>query len=146
MFIDNLKKQSDNFNEERKSVINEITESFKNYCNEKLKNFLEKNIGADEIQKRAYTLYGEYWEYHEGCSGTHFYLAGWTWKNPDADEYSYASTTYKKVSLLDIQSELLGDCVHYLREKLESLGFRNVDYNKEYNRLGYIKYKIVLHW
>lgn len=104
--IEKLQAESNNINAVKNEVISEITTSFSNYLENDFESFLEKNINNSAKQKREYNLCYEFWEHIPGCSPTHFFVAGWKWKNESVPNYSYDQSFYKGIRLKDIQEEV----------------------------------------
>lgn len=146
-FVDTLKVKSEKVKATQREVIEEIVGLFKDYLDNGLEKYLERVIGQDDIKKRKKVLYMEFWRHHEGCSGTHFNIAGFRFRNQDVDEYSYEADYYKGVNLMDIQKEVIGGCSNLLYPKLREMGFDvNVIKYEIHKRLEILQCEVEISW
>lgn len=144
--INELREKSNNVEINRQEVIAEIKAYFDEHLDsDKLENYLRKHIGEYEVAKRKIHTKVEFWEWHDGCSDTHFYCCGKYWHNPE-DSRNYVSRTYKDIELIDVQEEI---CI-YLRAKLirrmEELGFNLVKEERQKSRFGYFNTLLYFGW
>lgn len=139
--IEKLQAESNNINAVKNEVISEITTAFSNYLDNDFENFLEKNIGNSAKQKREYNLYYEFWEHIPGCSPTHFFVAGWKWKNESVPNYSQDQNFYKGIRLKDIQEEVMTHLLFLLKKHLKKEGFTYSE-----NRLNYRSGVVSIYW
>lgn len=131
----------------RNDIKREIIMYFDKYLNsEKFDEYLKSRLDNDAISKRKLVLYVSFWNYHPGCSGTHFQCCNRRWTNPDEDEYSFNSSKYKGIKLIDIQVDVVNGICKLIKDAMYDREFSDVCINREFNRLGYADYKIVVSW
>ena len=146
-FVDNLKAKSEKVEVTQGEVVKEIVGLFKDYLENGLEKYLERVIKEDDIKKRKKVLYIEFWIHHEGCSGTHFNIAGFHFRNTNVDEYSYEADYYKGIYLMDIQKEVIDECSNLLYPKLREMGFDvNVIKYEIHPRLKILQCKVEISW
>lgn len=146
-FVDNLKAKSEKVEVTQGEVVKEIVGLFKDYLENGLEKYLERVIEQDDIKKRKKVLYMEFWRHHEGCSGTHFNIAGFRFRNTNVDECSYEANYYKGVYLMDIQKEVIDGCSNLLYPKLREMGFDvNVIKYEIHKRLEILQCEVEISW
>ena len=146
-FVDKLRNKSEEVKTTQLAVVNEITKLFQDYLDNDFENFLEKHISEDNIKERNKILTMEFWRYVSGCSGTHFYMAGFWFRNKDVDEYSYDANYYKGVKLSDIQEDVIDTCIELLYLKLKEMGFSfGLTKHKMHPVLDVLQCEVELRW
>lgn len=143
--ITELKVKSNSADNVKKEVIEEIKGYFDKYLDEGLENFLHQKIGNKEIKERKVFIMTEFWEYHEGCSTTHFYCAGKFWYNPEIKD-GWESHNYKGVELRTINEEIGGYLTTKLEERMCKLGFTLLSKEKQKSRFGYYNTHFYFGW
>ena len=112
--INELRAKSASVENTKAEVIAEIKASFDKFLNgEKFEEHLGRYINGSDIKARKTFMAVEFWEYHSGCSTTHFSCAGIRWYNPENKE-GYESCEYKGVELRTIDKEVCS----YLSDRL----------------------------
>lgn len=144
--INELREKSVKANNIKQEVIEEIKNYFDKYLQgDKLELFLRKAINVSDIKERKKFMQIKFWEYHEGCSDTHFYCSGLSWENPE-NKHGIKSWEYKGVKLRDIQDEVCGYLTRTLIDRMEQLGFHIVSNEYKPNRLGYYERHFYFGW
>lgn len=134
--INELKAKSDNTDNVKREVIEEIQAYFDKYLEEKLENFLQKRIGDTEIKERKVFMKVEFWAYHSGCSTTNFYCAGKYWYNPEIKD-GWKSHDYRGVELRTINEEVCEYLTKQLEKRMCELGFNLLSKEKQKSRMEY---------
>ena len=100
-------------------IVNYFTETFNSqkYL-DWLENFLMSKINEG---KRTYSFENKFWQYHSGCSGTHFKVGFKTWENEPKD-----STKYNGIDLSTIQKPVIDGAISALKDTLKREGIRVV--------------------
>lgn len=128
-------------------IKNEILNKCAKYLNsEEFDAYLEKRMDKNALDKRTLTLYTDFWEYHSGCSATHFRCANWYWFTPDCEKYSWDSHYYKGVRLEEIHKDIVEGFCGLLKEAMMDKGFSNIHINRKINNLGYAEYEVIIRW
>lgn len=106
---------------------------------------LEKRLtqSKDTINNRSYKMNVEFWDYHSGCSSTHFRIFCFEWNNPEGK--SFESRNYKGVRLFSIHKEVCARLFQMTIDKLHKMGFVT-SYQGNYNNLGYYEKEITIRW
>lgn len=127
-------KRNKMINNEEK-IIDEIEKYYEEYFNNgEFETRLEKGITEEEIRKGEFWVRIEFWEHHDGCSGTHFRCGGKKWENTE-DIYS---NKVKGVLLRDIHKTICGFRLEpMLKKKMQQLGFKYLRCEDKEGRLGY---------
>jgi hypothetical protein len=144
--INELKTKSENAENTKQEIINEIKKYFDEYLDgDKLENYLKQIIGESEINKRQVFMKVEFWGYHDGCSDTHFYCGGKMWYNPE-NKSGWKSRSYRGVELRTIDEEIGEYLSAKLMDKMEQLGFNVLSSEKQNGRLGYYNKHFYFGW
>lgn len=144
--INELRERSEDANNVKQEVIEEIKKYFYEYLQgEQLEHFLRKSISDSDIKKRKKFIQIKFWEYHAGCSDTYFYCSGLYWENPE-NKHGIKSWEYKGVKLKDIQDEICEYLTKTLIDRMEQLGFHIVSNEYKPNRLGYYERYFYFGW
>ena len=145
-FISELRAKSEKAENHRASVIAEIKSSFdRNINSANFEDYLKRRIGASDIKQRKTFMKVEFWEYHSGCSTTHFHCGGLEWYNPENRE-GWASHSYKGVELSEIDEEIGQYLSSLLENRMRELGFYVVSKENSKGRLGYYHYNYYFGW
>ena len=144
--INELRAKSASVENTKAEIIAEIKASFdKILDSERFEDHLKRYIDASDIKKRKTFMDVEFWEYHDGCSTTHFKCGGVYWHNPENRD-GWASHRYKGIELISINKEI-GE---YLSVKLESrmceLGFEMISKEPQNSRFGYYDVHYYFGW
>lgn len=144
--INELRAKSNNVEDIKKEVIKEITSCFDKYLDgEKFENYLRQRISDDDIRNRKFYMGVNFWEYHDGCSTTHFSCGGLCWYNPENKD-GYQSCEYKGIELNTIDKEV----GVYLSDKLErtmtELGFELLSKERRKSRFDYYQMDYYFGW
>lgn len=135
--VDELIQKSQKVSEVKQEVIAEIELYFDRYFNsEEFEKSLKGCIRADDIKNRKTGVHIQFWEYHEGCSTTHFQCYTKTWTNPEHSD-GRKSHSYKGIDLLDVSEEICLYIKARLLEKMNELGFRYISFEDLSGRLHY---------
>ena len=146
-FLNNLKAESNQWENTRNEVINEIVNDFNHWVEKGgVEKYLKAHISDQDKQARHSKIFGEFWAYHAGCSGTRFEIGGWVWKTPGVPEYDYASHKYRKIPLVEIQDDVLQKLIDIYIGKLRDMGFFISDTSSRKNNLGYTEVNIIIQW
>jgi hypothetical protein len=146
-FLNSLKAESNQWENTRNEIINEIVNEFNTWvANGGIEKYLKSHISNQDKQARQSRIFGEFWAYHSGCSGTHFYIGGWTWKTPGVPEYDYRSHSYRGIHLIEIQDDVLRQLTRIYIGKLLNMGFTVADTSSRQNNLGYTETNIIIKW
>ena len=130
----------------KNEVIAEIKTYFDKYLNgDGLENFLRSTIRESEIKERKVFTKVTFWEYHDGCSTTHFYCCGKAWYNPENKD-GWNSHTYKGVALSTIDKEIGNYLSTRLMSRMNELGFYLVSKEDCKRRLGYYETYFYFGW
>ena len=130
----------------KNEVIAEIKNAFDKYLNgDGLENYLRKRIGTTEIKERKVFMSVEFWEYHDGCSTTHFHCGGGVWYNPENKD-GWKSHDYKGVELRTIDKEIGNYLSARLVSRMNELGFYLVSKEDATSRLGYYHTNFYFGW
>ena len=144
--INELREKSANAEATKSEVIAEIKSSFDKYLNsDRLENYLKRRIGDTEIKERKVFMRVEFWEYHDGCSTTHFHCGGCEWYNPE-NKQGWKSHTYKGVELRNIDREVCDYLSSRLVSRMNELGFYLVSKDDQKSRLGYYDTHFYFGW
>lgn len=143
--LNKLQAESNKMANTKEEIVTEIKDSFSKYLNEKLENFLERNINDKAKQERKYKLTYDFWEYVPGCTKTRFYIAGWEWCNKEVPDYSVEQDYYKGFRLHDIQDIIIEQLIPILINFLKVNGFHCENY-RERDRFNNIKGEVVISW
>lgn len=144
--INELREKSANANNVKQEVIEEIKNYFDKYLQgDGLEQFLRKAIDKTDIKERKKFMQIKFWEYHSGCSTTHFYCSGIEWFNPE-NTNDILSCEYKGIKLRDIQNEVCNYLSDTLVKKMIELGFHVVSNEYKPNRLGYYERHFYFGW
>ena len=145
-FISELRAKSEQAENHRASVIAEIKASFDKFINsEQFEERLKRYIDTSDIKQRKTFMKVEFWEYHSGCSTTHFHCGGFEWYNPD-DREGWASHRYKGVELSQIDEEVGKYLSSLLENRMRELGFYMVSKENAKGRLGHYHYNYYFGW
>lgn len=125
-FLDDINKVKAETFDKKQSVINDITNHFKEELNrpdfeDRLKKDIIRSIKTDS---KTY-LHVEYWKHHDGCSETHYGLS--YCKRFHGNE-GYDNNYYNGVDLWAIRYDAVRRMCELCENKLHSLGLR---YSKE---------------
>lgn len=144
--INNLNEASRKANSKNDEIILEIEQYFKDKINsESFEADLERHIRSyGDILNRKCKASIEFWEYHDGCTATHFQFLCYRWKNPENPE-GWESRRYKGVELRDISNITCERLMQIARYKLEQLGFA-VSFSDASNALGYFDKIVTIRW
>ena len=146
MLINELREKSANAETTKNEIIAEIKNAFDTYLNsDKLETYLRNKIGKTEIAERKVFMKIEFWEYHSGCSTTHFYCAGAEWYNPENKD-GWASHTYKGIELREIDREIGEYLSTRLISRMNELGFYVVSKEYQKSRFGYYERYFYFGW
>lgn len=144
--ITELKNKSNNADNTKAQVVAEIKQYFDEYLDGTgLENFLRARIGESEIKERKVFMHVKFWEYHAGCSDTHFYCGGKEWRNPE-NQYDISSWTYKGVELRTIDKEVCEYLTEKLVRKMDELGFTLLFKEQQKSRLEYSDVHFYFGW
>lgn len=144
--ITELREKSANAENTKSEVVAEIKTYFDQYLNsDALENYLRRIIGKSEIRDRKVFLKVEFWEYHSGCSTTHFHCGGKEWRNPE-NEWDWKSHCYKGVELRTIDKEIGSYLSSRLISRMNELGFYLVSREDKQSRLGYYENYFYFGW
>lgn len=144
--ITELREKSANAETVKGEVIAEIKNAFDKYLNsDRLENYLRHRIGTDEIKARQVFMDVEFWEYHSGCSTTHFRCGGCEWYNPE-NKYGWESYKYKGVELIAINKEVCNYLSERLVSRMNELGFHLVSKEDQKSRFGYYDTNFYFGW
>lgn len=144
--IDELKEKSVKAEFTKSEVIAEIKSEFDKYLNsDRLENYLKRRIGNTEIKERKVFMKVEFWEYHSGCSTTHFHCGGYEWYNPKNKD-GWESHTYNGIELKDISNEIGEYLSSRLTSRMNELGFYTISKEKQNGRLGYYNTHFYFGW
>lgn len=144
--INELKEKSAKAEITKSEVVAEIKNDFDKYLNsDRLENYLKRIIGNSEIKARKVFMKVEFWEYHSGCSTTHFHCGGYEWYNPDNRD-GWESHTYKGVELITINDEIGKYLSTRLTDRMNELGFYIVSKEKQNGRFGYYNTHFYFGW
>lgn len=144
--VNELRTKSTNIENAKAEIIAEIKASFDKFLDsEKFEKHLERYISDDDIEQRKTFMSVKFWEYHDGCSTTHFNCGGVRWYNPENKD-GYDSHQYKGIELCSINKEV-GE---YLTTKLENrmceLGFALLSKEDQKSRFGYYNTHFYFGW
>ena len=135
--INELREKSANAEIVKSEVIAEIKNAFDKYLNsDRLENYLKGSIGTSEIKERKVFMMVKFWEYHSGCSTTHFHCGGAVWYNPENRD-GWDSHRYKGVELSTIDKEIGNYLSERLVNRMNELGFYLVSKENQKSNLGY---------
>ena len=134
--INDLKAKSNEVENTKKSIIEEIKAYFDEYLENRLEKFLEKRIGEEEIKERKVCLRVSFWAYKSGCSTTNFHCGGGVWFNPIEKE-GYKSQYYKGIELETLDKEIGDYLSKKLKNKMQDLGFSLIIERKIESRFDY---------
>lgn len=138
---------SNNAELSKMNVRDEIINAYADYVkSQSFQDYIKGRLDSEALNNRMLKIYVEFWEYHEGCSGTHFRCGGWRWRNPDVPEYSYEGNKYKGVRLLDIQLPVVEGVCDVFKNAMREEGFSNISIIRQKNNLGYADYEVVVRW
>ena len=144
--ITELKAKSNNADNTKKEIIEEIKRYFDEYLDGTgLENFLRARIGDSEIKARKMFTKIEFWAYHAGCSTTHFYCGGKEWYNPE-NMYDIESWCYKGIELRTIDKDVCDYLATKLVEKMDELGFTLLSIEPQKNSCGYYDTHFYFGW
>ena len=144
--INELREKSANAEAIKSEVIAEIKNAFDKYLNgDRLENYLRKIIGNSEIKERKVMLCVKFWEYHSGCSTTHFRCGGCEWYNPENRD-DWKSHRYKGVELQTISDEVCNYLSARLMSRMNELGFYLVSKEDAKGRLSYYNTNYYFGW
>jgi hypothetical protein len=144
--INELKEKSTKAEVTKNEVIAEIKSEFDKYLNsDRLENHLKQRIGNTEIKERKVFMKVEFWEYHSGCSTTHFHCGGCEWYNPEYKD-GWNSHTYNGIELKDISNEICEYLSSRLINRMNELGFYTISKEKQNGRLGYYNTHFYFGW
>lgn len=125
--LQNVKMETEKVNND---IVCEIVNYFKEeMASERFENELKSRIMGDIKNNRKETcLQVEFWEHHDGCSPTNFYVSGC--------ERWCKGTYYNGVRLLDVSKDVVHELLIMFTKKLSDLGltYRVENYG---GRLGY---------
>lgn len=141
-FIDELRAKSADAEYTKAQVIAEIKQYFDEYLDGTgLENFLKYRIGESEIKNRKVFMKVNFWEYHEGCSGTQFHCGGKLWEHPQR-----TSSSYKGVELRTVDKEIGDYLAEKLVNKMRNLGFTLLSQEPKNSWLGYYETHFYFGW
>lgn len=144
--INELKAKSNQADNTKQEVIQEIKNYFDEYLNgEQFENFLKANIREDDIKKREKLLLVEFWEYSSGCSTTSFYCGGKYWYNPECKD-GWGSHAYKGVDLKTVDKEVCRYLAQRLISRMDDLGFKLLRQEDKTSWLGYYNRHFCFGW
>lgn len=144
--INELREKSANAESIKSEVIAEIKNAFDKYLNsDKLENYLRRRIGDTEIKERKVFMAVEFWEYHDGCSTTHFHCGGAEWYNPE-NRNGWDSHTYKGIELITINKEVCDYLSTRLMSRMNELGFYLISKEDQKSRFGYYDTNFYFGW
>lgn len=144
--INELREKSVSAEIIKNEVIAEIKNAFDTYLNsDRLENYLRKRIGNTEIKERKVFMKVEFWEYHSGCSTTHFHCGGCEWYNPENRD-GWNSDTYKGVELRTIDKEVCNYLSSRLVSRMNELGFYLVSKEDQKSRFEYYDTHFYFGW
>lgn len=143
-FIDNIREIQNERNNKEELVIKEIVEHFRDrFDKESYEDYLQKLI-KKQIDKGEHTLKftNEFWEYHSGCSATHFVCGGVKF------ELDYNEYKFKDIRLSEIQYVVVEKLSKLFKEKMENLGLKIVSSKRrDYDyRFVYYREDVVITW
>lgn len=138
---------SNNIELSKINITHEIINKCAKYVSsQQFEDYIKGRLVGETLGKREMTIYVSYWAYHSGCSGTQFRCGNWVWKNPDENEYSYASHRYKGIELLDIHVKVVKEMCNLVKAQMQEFGFANIFIDGKMNNLGYAEYEVVIRW
>ena len=144
--INELRAKSENVESKRAEIIAEIKASFdKILDSERFEEHLKKRIDASDIKARKTFMDVEFWEYHSGCSTTHFRCGGITWHNPENKD-GWESHKYKGVELISINKQVCEYLSAKLEKRMRELGFEMVSKEDQESRFGYYDVHYYFGW
>ena len=144
--IDELKAKSNQADNTKQEIIEEIKNYFDEYLNsERFEKFLKANIREDDIRARRKNLYVEFWEYHSGCTTTNFYCGGKQWFNPECKD-GWNSHYYKNIELRTIHDKICQYLTMRLISRMSELGFTVLCKENKMGRMEYYKMSITFGW
>lgn len=144
--ITELREKSANAEVIKSEVIAEIKNAFDKYLNgDRLEDYLRNRIGNQEIKERKVFMSVEFWEYHDGCSTTHFHCGGCAWYNPE-NRHDWKSRRYKGVELRTIDKEVCNYLSSRLVNRMNELGFYLVSKEDSKSRFGYYHTNYYFGW
>lgn len=144
--INELRAKSANAENTKSEVIAEIKTYFDQYLNsDALESYLRKRIGTSEIKERKVYMGVEFWEYHDGCSTTHFHCGGKAWYNPETKD-GWSSHYYKGVELKTIDKDVCRYLSSRLVSRMNELGFYVVSREESNSRFGYYDTNFYFGW
>ena len=145
--IEEIKKTAATEEEKRAAIKEEIVSFFREYLNsekftESIKDQCQKAIRRDGHNYTSIDV--EFWDWHDGCSATHFSVGSKEWKNPEESD-GWGSCTYKGVRLCQLQDDVGPRLTEMTKSKLIELGFK-VSVQDKMGRIGYYHHEITLSW
>lgn len=144
--MNELRIKSAHAENNRAEVIAEIKASFdKNINGADFEEHLRRRINDSDIKARKTFMKVEFWEYHSGCSTTHFHCGGYVWYNPENRE-GWNSHSYKGVELSQIDDEVGEYLSSLLENRMRELGFYVVSKENAKGGLGHYHYNYYFGW
>lgn len=145
-FVNELRVKSANAENVKNEVIAEIKTYFDRYLNgDGLETYLRQWINDSDIKARKVFMKVEFWEYHDGCSTTHFSCGGKCWYNPENKD-GWKSHSYKGIELRTINKEIGADLSKRLVDKMNEMGFYVVSQELKPSRFGYYEVFYYFGW
>ena len=144
--IEEIKQTAATEEEKRAAIREEIVSFFREYLNseeftETIKSWCKSAIRNGNNHESVEV---EFWDYHDGCSATHFGVGTKEWRNPK-ESSGWGSRTYKGVGLYQLQEDVGPRLTEMTKSKLIELGF-NVSVQDKRGRIGYYHTAITLSW
>ena len=144
--INELRAKSAEVENTKEKIIAEIKASFDKILDgKKFEEHLKKYIDTSDIKCRKTFIDVEFWEYHDGCSTTHFSCGGIKWCNPE-NKHGYESRRYKGIELKSINKEVGEYLSMKLENKMRELGFEMVSKEPQNSRFGYYDVHYYFGW
>jgi hypothetical protein len=143
--INELKEKSNNADNVKQEIIEEIKNYFDKYLDEGLENYLKRRIGNDEIKQRKVYMSVAFWGYRDGCSTTSFSCGGEYWYNPEVKD-GYKSHYYRSVELRTLDKEVCSYLSSRLEERMCELGFTLVSKERKDCWLNYYDMQYYFGW
>lgn len=142
-FLEDLRKVKTENENKNENVISEILKYFKEQLDSEnfeigLKDRLTKAIRNNE---KEYDTWVEFWDYHSGCSDTHFSVP--VCKVWYSDKTGYDSKYYKNVTLYDIHKKVIDNLLRMYVDKLCDLGLKVMCVD-DTGKIGYKKWKVII--
>lgn len=144
--INELRAKSTEVTNAKAEIVAEIKASFDKFLDgEKFEEHLRKYIDASDIKRGKTFMSVEFWEYHDGCSTTHFSCGGVRWYNPENRD-GYESHKYKGIELRSVNKEVGEYLSTKLENRMRELGFEMVSKEPQNSRFGYYDVHYYFGW